>query len=62
MPRPRRKTELFGFMATVEESLILRAYLKTRQLTATQYLRQCALQPVLDQAADRQGDGGGEEG
>jgi hypothetical protein len=55
MARPRRKTELFGFMCTVPEARVFRDLLKQRRLTATEYLRAQALQPVLEEAQQPEG-------
>jgi hypothetical protein len=46
--RKRRYTETFGCLLTVTEREIMRAYLRERRLTATQYLRESAIQPVVE--------------
>ena len=48
--RHRRKTESFGCLLTVDEREIMRAYLRERRLTATEYLRQAAIQPIIEAA------------
>jgi hypothetical protein len=48
--RKRSKTESFGCLLTMHEREIMRAYLRERRLTATEYLRQAAIQPIMEAA------------
>jgi hypothetical protein len=55
MPRPRRKTETLGCLITIEERRAMQTYLRERRMTATQYLREAAVNPVMEMAAQAEG-------
>jgi hypothetical protein len=46
--RKRSKTEHLGFQATVQEEAIVKAYVKSRKMTVTEYLRAVAIQPLME--------------
>ena len=48
MPRRRRYTEHLGFMASVQEERMVKEYLKSRKMTASEYFREVAIQPLLE--------------
>jgi hypothetical protein len=48
--RKRRYTESFGCLLTVEEREVMRAYLRERRLTPTEYLRETAVKPIVELA------------
>jgi hypothetical protein len=48
--RKRCKTESFGLLLTKDEREIMRAYLRERRLTPTQYLRETAVRPIVELA------------
>jgi hypothetical protein len=51
--RKRRYTEHLGLQVSVLEEKIVKEYLKSRKMTATEYFREVAIRPLVEaQAAD----------
>lgn len=53
--RTRQKTENVGFMTTREEYVLLKDYVRQRRISMTQYLREVAVQPLIEPPAQGEG-------
>jgi alpha-D-ribose 1-methylphosphonate 5-triphosphate synthase subunit PhnI len=54
--RKRRYTESFGLLLSKDEREAMRRFLRERRLTATEYLREAAIVPVM-QLEQAEGEG-----
>ena len=57
MSRPRRYTEHLGLLVSVQEDRIVKQHVRSRKMTVADYLRQVAVQPLVDALQAEKTDG-----